>query len=150
MTAPDEFLTAAVADVRAFNDVTSVHQLFDRSLTVDEAYGVLDAAEILIRLMPRALVQLSLSVGQSLTVSQPGGDNTTIDAAVAPLAAAAAHMAQAAHFVSTASKSINPLLAEVLDENDDTDDEPPPWQALVATVRSWTSKAHRRHHQAAA
>lgn len=141
VTTPDEFLTAAVANVRAFNDATSVTQLFDRALTADEAYGILDATEMLTRLMPRVLIQLSLAVGQSLAVSQRGGDHDTIDAAVAPLAAASAHMAQAARFVSVASENINPLL--VVECLDDTDDEARPWDAMVATVRGWASWSHR-------
>lgn len=143
MGSPDEFLNAAVDNVRAFNDATSVHQLFDRALTADEAYGILDTAEILANLMPQVLIQLSLAVGQSLAVAS-AGDVATVDAAVAPLAAAAANMAQAAHLIRCASENINPLLVECLDDTDTSHW----WHTLVATVRGWTAKAHRAHQAA--
>lgn len=144
MTAPDEFLTAATANIRAFNDATSMAQLFDRALTADEAYGILDATEVLVQLMPRALIRLSLAVGQSLAVSSV--DDAATDGAVAPLAVAAMHMAQAAHFISEASENIDPLLADVLDDTDDG--EAHQWRGFVAVVRGWTRT--RRGHQAAA
>lgn len=144
MTAPDEFLTAATANIRAFNDATSMAQLFDRALTADEAYGSLDAVEVLIYLMPRALIRLSLAVSQSLAVSST--DDAAIDDAVAPLTVAAMHMAQAAHFISEASENIDPLLAELLDDADDG--EAHQWRGLVATVRGWTKT--RKGNQAAA
>ncbi|WP_210687505.1 hypothetical protein [Mycolicibacterium sp. GESEQ-9] len=143
MTAPDEFLTAATANIRAFNDATSMAQLFDRALTADEAYGILDATEVLVQLMPRALIRLSLAVGQSLAVSSV--DDAAADGAVAPLAVAAMHMAQAAHFISEASENIDPLLAEVFD---DTEDAERPWQAFFATMRGWASRPPRRHQAA--
>lgn len=136
----DELLGTAAANVRAFNDATSVRQLFDRGLTADEAYGVLDAAEVLTHLMLRTFVQLNIAVGQSLSISRCGADTATVDAAVAPLTVAAVHMAQAAHFISVAGDNTYPLLAEVLD---DADDEAHPWHAMVATVRDWASRSHR-------
>lgn len=140
MASPDEFLTTAAANIRAFNDATSVHQLCDRALTADEAYGILDATEMLIHLMLRSLVQLNIAVGQSLSISQCRADAVTVDAAAAPLGVAAVHMAQAAHFISVAGENTYPLLAEVLH---DTDDEARPWHAMVATVRGWASRSHR-------
>ncbi len=118
-------------------------QLFARALTADEAYGILDATEVLVQLMPRALIRLSLAVGQSLAVSSV--DDAATDGAVAPLAVAAMHMAQAAHFISEASENIDPLLAEVLDDTEDTEH---PWQAFVATMRDWASRPARRHQAA--
>lgn len=114
-------------------------QLFDRALTADEAYGILDATEVLVQLMPRALIRLSLAVGQSLAVTP--ADDAAIDNAVAPLTVAAMHMAQAAHFISEASETIDPLLAEVLD--DTNDGEAHQRRGLVAVVRGWTAKTHR-------
>lgn len=119
-------------------------QLFDRALTADEAYGILDATEVLVQLMPRALIRLSLAVGQSLAVSSV--DDAATDGAVAPLAVAAMHMAQAAHFISEASENIDPLLAEVLDGTEE--DAEHPWQAFVATMRGWASRPARRHQAA--
>lgn len=118
-------------------------QLFNRALTADEAYGILDATEVLVQLMPRVLIRLSIAVGQSLAVSSV--DDAATDGAVAPLAVAAMHMAQAAHFISEASENIDPLLAEVLD---DTEDAERPWQAFVATMRGWASRPARRHQAA--
>lgn len=144
MGSPDEFLNTAASNIRAFNDATSIAQLFDRALTADEAYGILDATEVLVQLMPRALIRLSLAVGQSLAVSST--DDAAIDAAVAPLAVAAMHMAQAAHFISEAGENIDPLLTEVLD--DANDGEAHQWRGLVAAVRGWTAKTHRDHRAA--
>lgn len=144
MGSPDEFLNTAASNIRAFNDATSMAQLFDRALTADEAYGILDATEVLVQLMPRALIRLSLAVGQSLAGSS--ADDAAIDGAVAPLAVAATHMAQAAHFISEAGENIDPLLAEVLD--DAAAGEAHQWRGLVAVVRGWTKT--RRGHQAAA
>ena len=93
--------------------------------------------------MPRVLIRLSIAVGQSLAVSSV--DDAATDGAVAPLAVAAMHMAQAAHFISEASENIDPLLAEVLD---DTEDAERPWQAFVATMRGWASRPARRHQAA--
>lgn len=144
MGSPDEFLNTAASNIRAFNDATSMAQLFDRALTADEAYGILDATEVLVQLMPRALIRLSLAVGQSLAVSSV--DDAATDGAVAPLAVAAMHMAQAAHFISEASENIDPLLAEVLDGTEE--DAEHPWQAFVATMRGWASRPARRHQAA--
>ncbi|MCV7207000.1 hypothetical protein H7J71_33850 [Mycolicibacterium peregrinum] len=144
MGSPDEFLNTAASNIRAFNDATSMAQLFDHALTADEAYGILDATEVLVQLMPRALIRLSLAVSQSLAVSS--ADDAAIDGAVAPLAVAAIHIAQAAHFISEAGENIDPLLAEVLDDADDG--EAHQWRGLVAVVRGWTRT--RRGHQAAA
>lgn len=143
MGSPDEFLNAAVDNVRAFNDATSVHQLFDRALTADEAYGILDATEILTRLILRTLVQLNIAVGQSLSVSHRDGDTTTVvDAAVAPLTAAAVHMAETAHFISVAGENTYPLLAEAFGDTG-TVDETRPSHPIVAAVRGWASRSHR-------
>ncbi|GAB5901779.1 hypothetical protein OKHIL_75900 [Mycolicibacterium mageritense] len=142
MGSPDEFLNAAVDNVHAFNDATSVQQLFDRALTADEAYGILDATEILTRLMLRALVQLNIAVGQSLSVSRRDGG--TVDAATAPLTAAAAHMAQTAHYISVAGENAYPLLAEALDDTG-TADETHSSHAIVAAVRGWVSRSCRAH-----
>lgn len=144
MGSPDELLNTAASNIRAFNDATSMAQLFDRALTADEAYGILDATEVLVQLMPRALIRMSLAVGQSLAVAP--SDDAAIDAAVAPLAVAAMYMAQAAHFISKASENIDPLLVEVLDDTDDG--EAHSWQAFVATVRGWASRPVRRHQAA--
>ena len=143
MGSPDEFLNTAASNIRAFNDATSMAQLFNRALTADEAYGILDATEVLVQLMPRVLIRLSIAVGQSLAVSSV--DDAATDGAVAPLAVAAMHMAQAAHFISEASENIDPLLAEVLD---DTEDAERPWQAFVATMRGWASRPARPHQAA--
>lgn len=104
MTTVDQFLNAAVANVRAFNNATTATQLADRPLSADEAYSILDAAEILTQLMPQAFIRLGLAVGQPLTAH---GDPANIDLAIT---AAAAHMAQAAQLISDASEKIAPLL----------------------------------------
>lgn len=142
MASPDEFLNEAIDNVRAFNDATSVHQLFDRALTADEAYGILDATEILTRLMLRTLVQLNIAVGQSLSVSHRDGDTAIVDAATAPLTAAAVHMAQTAHFISVAGENTYPLLAEALDDTGAAD-ETHPSHSIVAAVRGWASRSRQ-------
>lgn len=142
MGSPDEFLNAAVDNVRAFNDATSGHQLFDRALTADEAYGILDTTEVLTRLMLRTLVQLNIAVGQSLFVSHRDGDTAIVDAATAPLTAAAAHMAQTAHFISVAGENTYPLLAKALDDTG-TAGETHPSHSIVAMVRGWACLSRR-------
>ncbi|QCR79758.1 hypothetical protein FCV18_00250 (plasmid) [Mycobacterium avium subsp. hominissuis] len=112
MTTADQFLTVAVANVRAFNHATTATQLADRPITADQAYGILDAAEILTQLMPQAFIRLGLAVGQSLTAH---GDPADIDLVIT---AAAAHMVQAAQLISDASEKIAPLL-----DHSDADDE---------------------------
>lgn len=136
MTAADQFLIAAVANVRAFNDATTVTRLAGHAIDADEAYSILDAAEILAQLMPQALIRLGLAVGQSLTIAHRD-DSTDIDATIT---AAAVHMAEAAQLISGVSENVTPLL----DCGSDVDSSP--WQAMVATMRSWVS---RPHHQAA-
>lgn len=135
MTTADQFLTAAVANVRAFNNATTATQLADRPITADQAYRMLDAAEILTQLMPQAFIRLGLAVGQPLTVH--GGpanmDLANIDLVIT---AAAAHMAQAAQLISDASEKIAPLL-----NHGDAADERRRRRPMVEGIRRWVSKA---------
>lgn len=130
MTTADQFLTVAVANVRAFNHATTATQLADRPITADQAYGILDAAEILTQLMPQAFIRLGLAVGQSLTAH---GDPANIDLVIT---AAAAHMAQAAQLISDASEKIAPLL-----DHSDADDDRRRRRPMVEGIRRWVSKA---------
>lgn len=102
VTTADQFLAGAVANIRAFNNATTVIELADRAIPADQAYSMLDAAEILTQLMPQAFLRLGLAIGQPLTVH---GDPADIDPAIT---AAAAHMAQAAQLISAASEKIAP------------------------------------------
>ncbi|AXO25969.1 hypothetical protein DFS55_25360 (plasmid) [Mycobacterium avium subsp. hominissuis] len=129
MTTADQFLTVAVANVRAFNHATTATQLADRAISADQAYGILDAAEILTQLMPQAFIRLGLAVGQSLTAA---GASADIDLVIT---AAAAHIAEAAQLISDASENIAPLL------DPGADDERRRRRPMVEGIRRWVSKA---------
>lgn len=130
MTTADQFLTVAVANVRAFNNATTATQLADHPITADQAYSLLDAAEILTQLMPQTFIRLGLAVGQPLTTH---GDSANIDLVIT---AAAAHMAQAAQLISDASEKIAPLL-----DRSDADDDRRRRRPMVESIRRWVSKA---------
>lgn len=130
MTTADQFLAGAVANVRAFNNATTATQLADRAISADQAYSILDAAEILTQLMPQAFLRLGFAIGQPLTAH---GDPADIDLAIT---AAAAHMAQAAQLISDASEKIAPLL-----NHGAADDERRRRRPMVEGIRRWISKA---------
>lgn len=130
MTTADQFLTVAVANVRAFNNATTATQLADHPITADQAYSMLDAAEILTQLMPQAFIRLGLAIGQPLAGR---GDPANVDLVIT---AAAAHMAQAAQLISDASEKIAPLL-----NRSDADDERWRRRPMVEGIRRWVSKA---------
>lgn len=110
MTTADQFLAGAVANVRAFNNATTVIELSDRAISAEQAYRILDAAEVLTQLMPQVFIRLGLAVGQPLTAH---GDPANIDLVIT---AAAAHMAEAAQLISGASERIAPLLDHDVDD----------------------------------
>ncbi|MCV7118137.1 hypothetical protein AWC17_25055 [Mycobacterium nebraskense] len=130
MATVDQFLLAAVANVRAFNSATAVTQLADRALSADQAYSLLDAAEVLTQLMPQTFIRLGLAVGQPLTTR---GDPANIDLVIT---AAAAHMAEAAQLISDASEKIAPLL-----DHSDVEDARRRRRPMVEGIRRWVSKA---------
>ncbi|WP_062897327.1 hypothetical protein [Mycobacterium avium] len=124
----DQSLNAAVANLRAFNNATSATQLADRPISANQAYRILDAAEVLTQLMPQAFIRLGLAVGQPLTAC---GDPANIDLAIT---IAAAHMAEAAQLISAASEKIAPLLDDRAADGGRR--WPPP---LAASIRRWIS-----------
>ena len=130
MSTADQLLTVAVANVRAVNNATTATQLADHPITADQAYSMLDAAEILTQLMPQAFIRLGLAIGQPLAGR---GDPANVDLVIT---AAAAHMAQAAQLISDASEKIAPLL-----NRSDADDERRRRRPMVEGIRRWVSKA---------
>lgn len=129
MTVVDDCLLAAVADVRAFNNATSVIRLASHVMDPDEAYRVLDTAEALTHLMAQAFVRTGLALGQSL--SHAYGHDDLTDVAMADLTAAAGHMVEAGQRISAAADKIAPLV--------DRDPENGHFWSVIVTAVRWAS-----------
>ena len=132
----DQFVLAAAADVRAFNNATSVTRLASRAMDPDEAYRVLDAAEVLTHLMARAFIRVGLAVGQSLSLAC--GDDLA-DVGMADLTAAAVHLAEAAQLVSAAADKIAPLVDR------DSESAGRRWRTICTAVRNWAARSSLHH-----
>ncbi|WP_156298777.1 hypothetical protein [Mycobacterium paragordonae] len=129
MTVVDDCLLAAVADVRAFNNATSVIRLASHVMDPDEAYRVLDTAEVMTHLMAQAFVRVGLALGRSL--SHAYGHDDLTDVAMADLTAAAGHMVEVGQLISAAADKIAPMV--------DRDPSGHFWSAIVTAVRNWAS-----------